>query len=95
MYCYNLPSDVTKVQLKELTAETRVPDENATGYLKGYKYERKGNNEMFDLLVYNNFVLDFIAWELFRTNEREQINLVEFWEYCKTGDNGGPVFYEE
>jgi phage terminase large subunit GpA-like protein len=95
MYCYNLPSDVTKVQLKELTAETRVPDENATGYLKGYKYERKGNNEMWDLLVYNNFVLDFIAWELFRTNEREQINLVEFWEYCKTGDNGLPVFYEE
>ncbi|AUR92630.1 terminase large subunit [Vibrio phage 1.175.O._10N.261.55.B3] len=95
MYCYNLPSDVTKVQLKELTAETRVPDENATGYLKGYKYERRGNNEMWDLLVYNNFVLDFIAWELFRDNDRDQINLVEFWEYCRTGNNGGPVFYEQ
>lgn len=96
MYCYNLPSDVTKKQLKELVAETRVPDENATGYLKGYRYDRKGDNEMFDLLIYNNFVLDCIAWDLFvNQNGMEQVNFVEFFEYCKTGNGaGGPVYYQ-
>lgn len=95
MYCYNLPSDVTKVQLKELTAETRVPDENATGYLKGYKYDRKGDNEMWDLLVYNNFVLDCIAWDLFvNVNGMDQVNWIEFWAYCKDTGNGSPAYYD-
>ncbi len=98
-YCFNTPSDVKEEQLKELTAETRVEDKNeVTGALRGFKWHRPSgrDNELWDLLGYNNAAIDILAWDLIvRQGERDQVNWLEFWDFCRTGDNGKPYFYEQ
>lgn len=95
-YCYNIPVDLSNETLKELVAESREPDiDPVTKNLRGFKWIRKGENEMWDLLVYNNAAIDIIAWDLsVRQGGREDVNWDEFWDFCRNGDAGGPYFYE-
>lgn len=94
-YCFNVPIDATDVQLKELTTEIKTPDiDPITKALRGFKWVRSGDNELFDLLMYNNACLDLLAYDLIvRIGERDSVNWPEFWEFCRTGDNGAPYFY--
>lgn len=98
-FCFNVPSDVTEKQLKELTVETKVEDINpVTNALKGFKWHRPSgsDNELWDLVNYNNAAIDILAWDiLVRQGERESVNWLEFWEFCASGANGQPYFYEQ
>ncbi len=98
-YCFNVPSDVTEKQLKELTVETKVEDINpVTNALKGFKWHRPSgaDNELFDLINYNNAAIDILAWDiLVRQGERDTVNWLEFWEFCRSGNSGEPYFYEQ
>lgn len=97
-YCFNTPTDVTEEQLRELTKETKVPDFNkTTNVFKGFKWHRPSgaSNEYWDLLIYNNAAIDIVAWDLImRQGERDHVDWDEFWQFCETGDNGKPYFYE-
>jgi phage terminase large subunit GpA-like protein len=95
-YCFNVPADIQEKQLKELTAETKVPDKNKeTGAFKGWKWHRSGDNELWDLLVYNNAAIDILAWDIMvRQGERDTVNWLDFWTFCREGNNGSPVYYE-
>lgn len=96
-YCINFPIDMTREQMMEFKAETKVPVKDpVTGAIQGFKWERKGDNENWDLLVYNNATLDILAWDIMiRQSGRDIVNWIEFFDYCKTGNNGLPVFYEQ
>ena len=96
-YCINFPIDMTREQMMEFKAETKVPvTDPVTGAIQGFKWERKGDNENWDLLVYNNAAIDILAWDIMiRQSGRDVVNWVEFFDYCKTGREGSPVFYDE
>lgn len=98
-YCFNAPANVQEKQLKELTVETRVVDKNeVTGAVRGFKWHRPSgaDNEMWDLLIYNNAAVDIMAWDLVvRQGERDVVNWLEFWDFCLTGDGGKPFYYEQ
>lgn len=98
-YCFNAPIDISDDQLKELTVETKVEDLNpVTNNIRGYKWHRPSgsSNELWDLTVYNNAAIDVLAYDIMvRQGGRESVNWIDFWEYCKTGNNGLPVFYEQ
>lgn len=97
-FCINLPVDTTEKQLRELTVETKVPDINPINQaLRGFKWHRPSGapNELWDLLIYNNAAIDVIAWDLIvRQGEREFVNWIEFFNFCKTGNDGEPYYYE-
>lgn len=95
-YCYNVPVDLSNDILKELTAESRDPDiDPVTKNLRGFKWIRKGENEMFDLIVYNNAALDIMAWDIcVNQGGRDDVSWEEFWDFCRTGDGGRPYYYE-
>lgn len=95
-YCVNFPIDITRDQMLEFKAENKVPVKDPmTGAIQGFKWDRKGDNEGWDLIVYNNAALDILAHDIVVTQGgRDQVNWLEFFEYCKTGNDGKPVFYE-
>ena len=80
----------------EFKAEKKVPVKDpTTGAIQGFKWDRKGDNENWDLLVYNNSALDILAWDIIvNQGGRDQVNWIEFFDYCRTGNNGEPVYYE-
>ena len=96
-YCFNVPIDITNEQLKELTTENKAPDiDPVTKQLRGFKWVRSGDNELWDLIVYNNACLDLLAYDLIvRQGERESVVWPEFWEFCRSGNNGLPYYYEQ
>jgi phage terminase large subunit GpA-like protein len=64
---FNAPIDATDEQLKELTVETRREKiDKATGKRLGFGWHRPSgsDNELWDLLVYNNVALDIIAFDV-------------------------------
>jgi phage terminase large subunit GpA-like protein len=64
---YNAPIDATDQQLKELTVETRREKiDKATGKRLGFEWHRPNgaDNELWDLLVYNNVALDIVAFDV-------------------------------
>jgi phage terminase large subunit GpA-like protein len=66
---FNAPLNITDKQLRELTVEVkREKIERATGKRVGFEWFRPSgsNNELWDLLIYNNAALDLIAWNLCR-----------------------------
>ncbi|AUR86515.1 terminase large subunit [Vibrio phage 1.086.O._10N.222.51.F8] len=97
-FCFNVPTDVQENQLRELTRETKVPDFNkTTNVFRGFKWHRPSGaqNEFWDLLIYNNAAIDILAWDIImRQAERDHVNWNEFWQFCESGDNGKPYFYE-
>lgn len=95
-YCYNVPVDLSNDILKELTAESREPDiDPVTKNMRGFKWIRKGENEMFDLLNYNNAALDILAWDIcVNQGGRDDVVWDDFWDFCRTGDGGRPYYYE-
>lgn len=95
-YCVNFPIDITRDQMMEFKAEKKVPVKDpTTGAIQGFKWDRKGDNENWDLLVYNNSALDILAWDIIvNQGGRDQVNWIEFFDYCRTGNNGEPVYYE-
>lgn len=80
---FNAPLDVTDEQLKELTVETRREKVDATtGKRFGFGWHRPSgaNNELWDLLVYNNVALDIVAYDVcIQQLGREQIDWDLFW----------------
>lgn len=80
---YNAPLDATDDQLKELTVETRREKiEASTGKRLGFEWHRPSgaNNEMWDLLIYNNVALDIIAYDVCIQNMGlDQIDWDRFW----------------
>lgn len=95
-YCVNFPIDITRAQMLEFKAENKVPVKDPmTGAIQGFKWERKGDNEGWDLLVYNNAALDILAHDVIvNQGGRDQVNWLEFFEFCRTGRDGQPVYYE-
>jgi len=80
---FNAPIDATDEQLKELTVETRREKiDKATNKRLGFYWHRPSgaNNELWDLLVYNNVALDIIAFDVcIQQMGRETIDWEEFW----------------
>ena len=97
-FCFNVPTDVTEKQLKELTVETRVEDFNpVTNAFRGFKWNRPSgaDNELWDLIGYNNAAIDILAHHISVTQGgRKDVNWIEFWEFTKTGRNGLPFYYD-
>lgn len=83
---FNAPLDATDAQLKELTAEIKQERiEVRTGKRIGWEWHRKSgaNNELWDLLVYNNAALDLIAWDVCRNQlGLEAVNWMAFYDLC-------------
>jgi len=64
---FNAPIDATDEQLKELTVETRREKiDKLTNRRLGFEWHRPSgaNNELWDLLVYNNVALDILAYDV-------------------------------
>lgn len=63
---FNAPLDATDEQLKELTAETRREKIDSSNRRVGFEWFRPhgANNELWDLLIYNNVALDIIAFDV-------------------------------
>lgn len=64
---FNAPIDASDEQLKELTVETRREKiDKATNRRLGFEWHRPSgaNNELWDLLVYNNVALDILAFDV-------------------------------
>lgn len=81
---FNAPGDATNEQLKELTVETRrAKVDTSTGKALGFTWFRPSgaNNELWDLLVYNNVALDVVAWDICRQQyELDQIEWERVWK---------------
>lgn len=80
---FNAPIDATDEQLKELTVETRREKiDKVTGRRFGFEWHRPSgaNNELWDLLIYNNVALDIIAYDVcIQQMQLEQIDWNAFW----------------
>jgi len=81
---FNAPLDMTDKQLKELTVEhKREKVEASTGKRVGFEWHRPGNarNELWDLLMYNNAALEYVAW-VYCTDvlELDHLNMVAFYD---------------
>ena len=83
---FNAYNTISKQQLKELTNESKqeVVDK-ITGKIIGYKWERKGDNELFDGLVYNYCAIEFIAQKYYTDyakmyTDLPEFDLVYFWQ---------------
>lgn len=81
---FNAPIDVTDAQLKELTVETkREKIDPNNGHRLGVFWHRPSgaNNELWDLLIYNNVALDILAFELcIQQMELDQVDWHAFWD---------------
>ena len=90
--------DATDKQLKELTSEIkREKIEKSTGKRVGFEWHRRGANELWDLLVYNNAALDLIAWDhCRRVLLLEFVSWPTFWDDCE-GAAGvkAPLYFTE
>lgn len=90
---FNAPLDVTDKQLRQLTAEVkREKIEKRTGKRVGFEWHRASGaeNELWDLLIYNNGALDLIAWDLSKQSDLEFTNWPGFWDACENG-----LFFEQ
>jgi len=80
---FNAPIDATDDQLKELTVETRREKiDKLTNRRLGFEWHRPSgaNNELWDLLVYNNVALDIIAYDVcIQQMEMPAIDWDTFW----------------
>jgi len=82
---FNVPSDCTDAQLRELTREVRRERiEKRSGRREGYEWHRMGGgaakNELWDLLVYNNAALELIAWHIcVQEFEMDYVDWPNFW----------------
>jgi phage terminase large subunit GpA-like protein len=80
---FNAPLDATDAQLKELTVETRREKiDEVTNRSLGFGWHRPSgaDNELWDLLIYNNVALDVIAFDVcIRQRELPQIDWDLFW----------------
>jgi len=92
---FNGPDDLTDKQLKELTVEVkRERIEKSTGKRIGFEWHRPSgaNNELWDLLIYNNAALDLIAWDVCRNQlGLEFVNWTAFYERALSDK----LFYSE
>lgn len=81
---FNAPLDASNAQLKELTVETRREKIDVTsGKRLGFGWFRPSgaDNELWDLLIYNNVALDVIAFDVcMQQLQLEQIEWDRFWE---------------
>ena len=80
---FNAPLDATDEQLKELTVETRREKiDKSTNQRIGFEWHRPSgaNNELWDLLVYNNVALDICAYEIcIQQMQLESLDWDVFW----------------
>lgn len=80
---FNAPIDATDEQLKELTVETRREKiDKLTNRRLGFEWHRPSgaNNELWDLLIYNNVALDIIAYDVcIQQMQLEAIDWDAFW----------------
>lgn len=83
---FNAPMDCTDKQIKELTAERKVEVvQKTTGKRVGFEWKRSGgvDNELWDLLVYNNAAYDLLCWDTcINTLELEQPSFAVFDKYA-------------
>jgi len=85
---FNAPSDITKKQLAELTAETKVEKiESSSKRVIGWEWYRPSGaaNELWDLLVYNSAAVDMLAWDFSKQRDEETTNWPAFWDACENG----------
>jgi len=82
---FSAPMDITEKQLKELTAERkRLLIDPVTQKVVGSEWHRTGDNELWDLLNYNNAALDITAYDLCRNvYELESVNWPAFWDFIE------------
>lgn len=80
---FNAPIDATDEQLKELTVETRREKiDKITNRRYGFEWHRPSgaNNELWDLLIYNNVALDVVAYDVcIQQMQLEAIDWETFW----------------
>lgn len=80
---FNAPIDASDEQLKELTVETRREKIDKTSNRRyGFEWHRPSgaNNELWDLLVYNNVALDILAYDVcIQQMGLEAIDWHTFW----------------
>lgn len=80
---FNAPINSTDEQLKELTVETRREKiEAGTGKRLGHIWHRPSgaDNELWDLLIYNNVALDIAAYSVcIQDMQLEQVDWEAFW----------------
>lgn len=79
---FNAPLDMTDKQLTELTAEVRV-SVIKDGH-EQFIWERKGNNELWDLLVYGHAAVDILAYNTcIQVYGKETVDFNEFYDYME------------
>jgi phage terminase large subunit GpA-like protein len=83
---FNAPVNIEDRQLKELTAEVKRERIDArTGQRVGFEWHRPSgaNNELWDLLIYNNAALDLIAWNVCRGQlGMDFVSWTGFYDLC-------------
>lgn len=83
---FNAPQNLLDKQLKELTVEykSKVTDEK-TGKVRGYIWKRPKNvdNELWDLLIYNNGAHDMLAKEFCDSIKLERVDFDLFHTMCE------------
>jgi phage terminase large subunit GpA-like protein len=81
---FNAPGDASAAQMKELTVETRREKiDPQSGKRLGFAWYRPSgaDNELWDLLIYNNAALDIIAFDVcMQQLGLSQIDWSQFWE---------------
>lgn len=90
-YHFNVPVDVTKEQLKELTVEYLRDRIDTKGYLIRYWYRpSSSNNELWDLIVYGHALVEIAAYRICIEHfGLETISWPDFWAFAGQEDNNG------
>jgi phage terminase large subunit GpA-like protein len=84
---FNVPTDITDAQLKELTVEQKREKINkVTKKREGFEWYRPGGakNELWDLLIYNSAAIDIIALNVCQAYlGLDHVSWVAFWDYLE------------
>lgn len=85
-YHFNVPYNMRKDQLEELTAETLLKKtDTRSGQVSYYWHRPSGRrNELWDLLVYGHAAVDIIAYNTcIQVFELETIDWAQFWDFME------------
>lgn len=85
VYHFNAPLNATDKQLKELTVERRVEEQDDRGNTV-FKWHRPGNapNELWDLLGYGHAGVEIFAWLIcIQHFELDNVDWAVFWDYIQ------------
>lgn len=87
---YNVPTDISKKQLNELTKEYKAKITNPKTNEISFEWKRPNGsrNELWDLMVYAYCQIDYLAYrEWVEVQGHKSVNMNDFWEYMAHENN--------